>query len=144
MIQLLGDRVLVALPPPDLTTDAATGFTVEGLQDTDSGLVTARPGDAHSPERQSRGIVLQVGVKSGTVRLDAVRTILTEAEGTIIPAVLKKLAALGPAPFDVEVGDFVIFSPAAGELIDLEGVSYVILRESDIIGAWEPELALVP
>jgi co-chaperonin GroES (HSP10) len=50
---------------------------------------------------------------------------------------------MGPAPFDVQVGDMVIFAIASGSSFTHDGVSYVILSESEILGVLEPRQAVV-
>lgn len=128
MIQVLGDRVLVALPP------------TEAELTTPSGIVLMRDPDlARLP---TRGIVVQLGEKSDTVSLDGVLAALEDedAAGRYLPVALRKrFDALAPAPFDVQVGDCVLFSLSAGEAFTLDDVDYVILHEAEIIGIVEPK-----
>lgn len=132
-LHVLGDRVLVALPPDPENIVSA------------SGIVLVRDHDrSYTP---TRGIVVQLGEKSDTVGLDQVlsvvreccdrRILSREAMYDIAPA----LEGLSPAPFDVQVGDCVIFSAGAGDEIEYEGQTYVILREADIYGIVEPKEA---
>lgn len=128
MITVLGDRVLVALPPHD-----------EEII-TDAGLVLVKDPDRfYTP---TRGIVMQIGTKHGQVELDDVVAILDSEEmaGRIVDddAVLETIRAMLPAPFDVQVGDCVVFGLSAGDKISLDGIDYVVLHESDIIGIVEP------
>lgn len=130
MINVLGDRVLVALPP-----------RVDEIV-TASGLVLMKdPDRLHAP---TQGIVMLLGEKSGTVDLDDVAALVMEAPFANGPyvdpkALLRAVQALRPAPFDVAVGDCVVFPRSAGEQVHLDGVDYVILRESEILGVVEPK-----
>lgn len=128
-IRILGDRVLVALPPKATEVQHESGLTL-----------------VRDPElrTETRGIVVAIGEKSQDVKLDDVLECITaihdQEPGLInwhqyVPHVLKKLR---PAPFDVAVNDCVIFAPSAGELIEDDYLRYVILRESDIIAVIEP------
>jgi co-chaperonin GroES (HSP10) len=125
MIRVIGDRVLVALPPPEPETT------------TDSGLVLVKDPDLKT---QTRGLVMRLGDKSGTVSLDAVCQRITEEcqEARQAKDVIAALRKLPPAPFDVEVGDCVLFAASAGDAFEYDGVSYVILHEADIIGVLQP------
>ena len=74
------------------------------------------------------------------------------AGGIIIPDNAKekpkqgKVLAVGPgakdendkrAPMDVSVGDTILFTQWAGNDIKLEGVEYLVMKESDVIGIIE-------
>jgi hypothetical protein len=151
MLKVLGDRVLVALPPKAETQDETTGYTVQDLKRTESGLFVAKPTDVFNVEIATYGIVTQLGEKSQTVDLEEVLAAVgrgyVELDEPMRPltfsreAVDAAIRALAPAPFDVQVGDCIVFPPSAGErlLIDGSDVEYVILRESDIIGIVEPK-----
>lgn len=127
MIRVVGDRVLVALPPD---TDEIV---------TASGLVLMQDPDRF--QTPTRGIVVALGEKAGTVDLDEVMALLDEhvsggnTLAVIDPAAMK---ALAPAAFDVEIDDCVIFPRSAGELIHDGEIDYVILHESEIIGIVDP------
>jgi co-chaperonin GroES (HSP10) len=125
MIKVIGDRVLVALPPKEAQTTTA------------GGLVLVRDPDL---KVQTRGIVMAVGDKTGTVRLDAVCQRLTEEcqEARQVKDVIAALKKLAPAPFDVAVGDCVLFPASAGDAVEWGGVTYVILHEAEIIGVLSP------
>lgn len=156
-LRLLGDRVLVALPPKAETQDPITGYTVQAVEQTASGLLLAKPTDMYNVETATRGIVVQLGEKSRQVDLDealalfpdsaslaavkAGRASAAKVEYLSPEAVREELSTLAPAPFDVELGDCVVFAPSAGEPLVEEGsdVAYVILRESDIIGVLTPK-----
>lgn len=132
MIQVLGDRVLVVLPPePEEIVSAG-------------GIVLAR--DPDRVQLPTQGIVAKLGEKSGTVDLDDVLATIASvdeehgrsSDGTNAYASLKaELKRLGPSPFDVQVGDCVIFPRFVGEELELDGLRYVILREAEIIGIVE-------
>lgn len=125
-MRLLGDRVLVALPPAD-----------EAETVTDSGIVLLRNPFKHKIPTQ--GIVTQLGEKSGTVDLDEVMAVIHECDSCNpidIKAAVKRLA---PAPYDVQVGDCVVFLPGRGETVKEDGIDYVILSEAEIIGVCEPK-----
>lgn len=129
MIQVIGDRVLVALPPE---VDEIT---------TASGLVLVKDPDRFSTP--TRGIVVALGEKSLTIDLDDALGVIKECSAdsamAMAYAIHEKLCELRHAPFDVVVGDCVIFPRSAGELIHDGDVDFVILRESDIIGIVEPK-----
>lgn len=128
-VRVIGDRVLVALPPePD------------EIQ-TDSGLVLMRDPDVIRTPTQ--GIVMAVGEKIGTVEVDDVVDLIMAAPFRNGPYVspstlLADVKALKPAAFDVQVGDCVIFPRGAGDQIEDAGVEYVILHEHEIIAVVEP------
>lgn len=128
-MRVIGDRVLVALPPE---VDEVT---------TASGLVLVRDPDKY--QTPTRGIVVALGEKSGAVNLEQACAIVGDIQGfqdcVLAADVCEALRALEPAPFDVEVGDCVIFPRASGEEIEQDGIQYVILRESEIIGIVEPK-----
>lgn len=134
-MRVIGDRVLVALPPE---VDEVT---------TASGLVLVRDPDKY--QTPTRGIVVALGEKTGEINLDDARTAVRELlvnpcydyyKGSLIGAAVDEvLAAMAPASFDVAVGDCVIFPRASGEEIEQDGIQYVILRESEIIGIVEPK-----
>jgi co-chaperonin GroES (HSP10) len=146
MIRVLGDRLLVALPPAEETQDEATGYTVQGLAQTASGLYIAKPTDTFNVQIATRGIVMQVGEKKGTVDLDDVRAEVNEfflttdfgAGINVGDALDRILMKMGPAPFEVAVGAKTMQSPTAGEQFIDDGVSYVILHESDVLGIVDP------
>ncbi len=154
MIQLLGERVLVALPPKDQieAQDAATGYTYRTGGATASGLVLAKPTDRYDVETTTRGIVVQLGRKKATITLDAAEDAIMRffddlAKAKLnyeLPArqvcngILNTFEQLAPAPFDVQVGDCVVFAPSAGNQFQLADVTYVILTESEILGVVEP------
>jgi co-chaperonin GroES (HSP10) len=128
MIKVLGDRVLVALPPREDETVSKGAI-----------VLVKDPDRFYTP---TRGIVVALGEKTGTVNLDDVMAQLSNHMSggnqlaVIDPAVI---SALAPAPFDVEVGDCVLFPASAGEEIHDGEVDYVILREAEIIGVVEPK-----
>ncbi len=125
MIRVLDDRVLVALPPY-VETETASGIILK----RDPDLIV-----------NTRGIVVQLGEKRERVSLDDVIAAVNTApfdwrdrEDDII----EELQKLRPAPFDVAVGECVIFPASAGEDIERDGITYRILSEADIIGVVEP------
>lgn len=145
MIRVLGDRVLVALPPKEHVQESATGYTYQEGQTTASGLILAKPADTFNVELATRGIVVQLGYKSNTVDLDDVRASVHEyfLDGEWDGAHVKDdvdrlLMKMQPAPFDVDLGDMVLFPPSAGDQIHQDGVDYVVLHETDIIGVVDP------
>lgn len=150
MIRVLGDRVLVALPPKEHEQDVVTGFTFQQGETTPSGLVLAKPADVYNVELATRGIVMQVGEKRGQVALDDVRAEFNEfflqredcdaigSIGEFKDVVDTLLRPMAPAPFDVQVGDCVLFSAAAGDQFSDDGIEYVVLHESEIIAVVAP------
>lgn len=128
MMTVLGDRVLVALPPREDETVSAGGI-----------VLVKDPDRFHTP---TRGIVVALGEKTGTVDLDDVLAIfdgVSDYSDWMVQAFKDELSSLRPAPFDVECGDMVIFPRSAGDQIHDGGVDYVVLRESEIIGVVEPK-----
>lgn len=125
MIRVLGDRVLVLLPPQEPETT------------TDSGLVLIKDPELRT---STRGIVAQLGEKTHAVDLDAVCDRITDVcqEARKVAEVIAAVRTLAPAAFEVAVGDCVIFPPSAGDLIEHEGHRYVILHESEIHGILQP------
>lgn len=133
MIHVIGPRLLVELPPRE--TECVT----------DSGIILTKDPDVHTP---TRGIVVQLGDKRGTCDLDDVRsdihTWFVEHPGEqnvlyIRDALDKLLMRQAEAPFDVQVGEMVVFPASAGEHVELDGIEYVILHEAEVIGVVEPE-----
>mgnify|MGYP000258103491 CR=1 FL=1 len=128
MMRVIGDRVLVLLPPKATEQEDSLGFTYQARTVTPSGLILARPADTYDVEIATRGIVVQLGTRKDTIsRSEAVDAL---AEG--------RLDTLAPAPFPVSVGDCIVFPPSAGEQIVQDGLTYLILREDDILGIVEP------
>lgn len=128
MIRVLGDRVLVALRP------------TPAERVSDGGIVLVKDPDAiHTP---TQGIVMALGKKTGAVAVDDVAALLERecVEARSVSDVIAAIKTLAAAPFDVEPGDCVLFSRGAGDLVTDDGVDYVILLETDIIGI-VPELA---
>lgn len=138
MIRVIGDRVLVALapPPPEKVTE--------------SGIILVKDPDRY--KLPSQGIVTQLGQKSNTCDLDEVRSEVhtwfvehAEPGSTGLnaqqadDAIDRVLMAMAPAAFDVAVGDCVLFSPGAGEEFHEDGIDYVVLSESEVIGIVEPK-----
>lgn len=128
MIRVIGNRLLVALPPePEELTSA-------------SGLVLVRDPDVM--KTPTSGIVITLGEKTGTVSIDDVLCVLDELnEPTGAADVRSAMKQLAPAPFDVSVGDHVLFNRFVGDYVTIDGVQYVILSESDILGTVEKEVA---
>lgn len=137
MIRVLGDRVLVLLPPHE-----------EKVSPSGIVLVTD-PDRMYTP---TRGIVVQLGEKANTCDLDDVRSDVHTWFLQNLPTFLQRFAweTIGdhvdrvlmeflPAPFDVQVGDCVLFGSGDGEQFHEDGHDYVVIRESEIIGIVEPK-----
>ncbi len=140
MIRVVGDRVLVALPPRVDETVSAGGI-----------VLVKDPDRFYTP---TRGIVVALGEKSGMVDLDEVLAIVdTHREECVrhecgrldgeccvgtCESMAEDVKALAPAQFDVQIGDCVLFPQSAGEEIRDGEIEYVILREADILGVLEP------
>jgi co-chaperonin GroES (HSP10) len=148
MIRLIGDRVLVALPPKEHQQDETTGYTYQESKTKSGVILVAKPADTFNLEIATRGIVVQLGHKSNTCDLDEVRSeihtwfvecpedIVTIRQcGDTVDTLLMKMQ---PAPFAVDVGQMVIFPPTAGESFSEDGIDYVILREDDVLAVVEP------
>lgn len=132
MMRILGDRVLVLLPPRVEALEDVTGYSYQPEDTTASGLILAKPTDAYDLTMATRGIVAQIGTRKGFVDVDeAVSAVL--ACGSDIAAGVRAIRRAAPAPFEVQVGDCVVFPPSAGEQIDVDGHSYVILRSEDVL-----------
>lgn len=128
MMRVIGDRVLVLLPPKATEQEDSIGYTYQTRGQSASGIILARPADTYDVEIATRGIVVQLGTRKDTIaRSEALEA---AAEG--------RLAALAPAPFPVDVGDCIVFPPSAGEQIVQDGLTYLILREDDVLGIVEP------
>jgi hypothetical protein len=159
MIRVLGDRVLVLLPEKPHVQEAATGYTYQPGQTTDAGLIVAKPSDTYNVEIATRGIVVQLGEKETRVELEDVRSELhtyfvelskrfpvMAPDGSFeVPTrdvrddLDRLLTKMLPAPFDVNVGDVVVFAPGAGDLLPFDGRDYLLLYESDLLGVLEPK-----
>lgn len=138
MMRLLGDRVLVLLPPRDDSREDATGYSYQREETTASGLILAKPTDAYDLETATRGIVAQLGSRQGLIEVeDAVSAV--QEFGADVAGSLRALRRQAPAAFEVEVGDCVVFPPSAGEQIDYDGRSYVILRSEDVLARLDPK-----
>lgn len=135
MIRVIGDRVLVALPPePEEVT-------------TESGLILKRDPDVYRTPTQA--IVMALGEKVGLVDIEDALTALRDPELGLVfkdgvidcqwADVELTLRALAPAAFDVEVGDCVLFARGAGDQITDGGIEYVILHEYELIGIVAPK-----
>lgn len=126
MITVLGDRVLVALPPREDQIMSPGGI-----------VLVKDPDRFYTP---TRGIVMQLGEKARTVDLDEVLSIVAcHYDGTNAEHLFPQISALTSAPFDVQLGDCVIFPQGAGDELREAGIDYVILHESEIIGIVEPK-----
>lgn len=126
-MKVIGDRVLVALPPNENQIVSAGGI-----------VLVSDPDKFQTP---TRGIVVALGEKSDAVSLDDVLAVFDgfpDHSDWMIEAFKDALSDLKPAPFDVEVGDCVLFPRFVGEEIEQDGIRYVILREHEIIGVIEP------
>lgn len=108
-LRILGPKVLVALEPKGTEVEAVTGMNYHDKGRTDSGIILAQPTDMYDADDHSRGLVVALGEKKGVVELEAVKKLIREDRGYI--HTLDRLDRLTPAPFDVEVGDVVLFSP---------------------------------
>lgn len=124
MMRIFGDRVLVALPPDP------------GELKTPSGLVLMSDPDVN--RTPTRGIVVAIGQHTGKVDVDEVVGVIVEMVGNTVGATVSEVAKavkrLGPAPFDVRVGECVIFPPWVGDQFEQDGIEYVVVREAEIIG----------
>lgn len=128
MMRVIGDRVLVLLPPKATEQEDSHGYTYQNRLTTASGIILARPADTYDVEIATRGIVVQLGTRKDTITKS--EAIAALADG--------RLDSLAPAPFPVNVGDCIVFPPSAGEQIVQDGLTYLILREDDILGTVEP------
>lgn len=137
-MRLLGDRVLVLLPERAEAHDASTGYSYQQDEVTTSGIILAKPSDAYDLTIATRGIVAQIGTRKGVIDVEAAVTAVQQFGGDVAGAV-RAIRRAGPAPFEVQVGDCVVFPPSAGEQIDLDGHSYVILRSEDVLARLDPK-----
>lgn len=149
MMRLIGDKVLVALQPREHVQDDVTGYSYKPGDVTPAGLILATRADSYDPDASTRGIVMQLGEKRGLVDIYDVRnevhTVFSEyMQGQGVYArelgdeVDRLLMKMAPAPFDVQVGEVVVFPSNAGSAFEHEGIRYVILTEEDIAGVLEP------
>lgn len=58
-------------------------------------------------------------------------------EGTIIAAGKGRLKQDGIIPLDVKVGDTVLFSAYAGSDVKIDGKTYLMMKEDDVLGVIE-------
>lgn len=138
-IRLLGPKVLVALEPKGTEVEASTGMNYHDKGRTESGIILAQPTDMYDAEEHSRGMVMALGQKTQTLALDAVRTLVKQSMD--FGDLLRRLDRLEPQPFDVEIGDVVLFSPAAGVSLGEQddGLTYVVLNEKDVQMVIQPK-----
>lgn len=61
MLQLLGSRVLILLPPRASEQEGTVGYGYQPKGETPAGIVLAKPTDAYDIEVATRGIVVQIG-----------------------------------------------------------------------------------
>lgn len=128
MISVIGDRLLVQLPADDNQTVSPGGI-----------VLVKDPDRFHTP---TRGIVVQLGEKADAVSLDDVLSLVDELcqERSFSEGELRiGLGAMRSAPFDVQLGDCVLFPVSAGEAVVMDGIEYCILHERDVIGVVEPQ-----
>lgn len=140
-IRLLGPKVLVALEPKATSVETSTGMNYHQQEVTASGIILAQPTDMYDADEHSRGIVMALGVKSDLVSLEAAKAIWRSMEGRTTEERCKRLDTLLPAPFDVEVGDVVLFPPSAGVTLgeQADGMTYVVLHEKDLMAVLQPK-----
>lgn len=129
MIRPLGDRVLIK---PEANPNT-----------TESGLVLV---EQKQPEQI--GTVVSVGLCSHPLKaeaealaekLDAVDLWAAgETVGSDAAHMLRDLVRRTP---DVKVGDFVLFSWASGQELQIDDERYLLMRESDILAVYEGEPA---
>lgn len=142
-IRLLGPKVLVALEPKATAVEVSTGMNYHEAERTASGIILAQPTDMYDVDEHSRGIVMALGKKTGTVEHKRLRAAFVQGFRNlkmmnldfVEDDVLCILDTLRPAPFDVKVGDVVLFAPSAGVTLGEQGddISYVILHEKDLL-----------
>ena len=74
--------------------------------------------------------------KSGIVLPDTAKE--KPQEGEVVAVGSGKLLETGQrVPIDLKVGDKILFSKYAGNEVKLDDVEYLIMRESDVLGAIE-------
>lgn len=95
---------------PDITPNADGSVPIKLLHDR----VLVREDDGGRERRSSGGIVIPATAQMGR-RL-----------------VWATVVAVGPNVRSAQTGDHVLFEPEDRGLVDLQGVSYVLLRERDI------------
>lgn len=142
-IRLLGPKVLVALEPKATDVEASTRMHYHDKGHTETGIILAQPTDMYDSDDHSRGMVMALGTKKDAVSVDAVRAMLKRAldDSCRASEIFVRLDRMRPAEFDVEIGDVVLFSPSAGISLgeDDDGVTHVILLESDITAVIQPK-----
>ena len=142
-VRVLGDRVLVR---PDVNANAP--------QQTDAGiylatsLAAAVTGEDASTSLH-RGTVIAVGnpkhplhheAASLATRLEAIEASYLDTFDAVVDAahLLRDLVRRQPC---VSVGDDVLFSHDAGQELTLDGETFVILHETDLLAVVVPEVA---
>lgn len=139
-LKVLGDRVLVR---PDVLSNApeqtASGVylaqsmaaAITGEDYTTSvhrGTVIAVGNPTHSLKHEAEALALKLIATYGTFADDA--------DAIDAAHMLRDLVRRQPS---VCVGDDVLFSHDAGQQITLDGETYILLRESELLAVVEPE-----
>lgn len=135
-MRVIGDRVLVAIQPEPLEYTSPEGIICKRDPDLIRSAV--------------QGIVVQVGQKSRAISLDDALELfevtpppLVEGESLVHvkthECIREQLESLAPPAFDVAVGDCVVFPRYVGEELQEGELTYVVLRESEIIGIVDPQ-----
>lgn len=55
------------------------------------------------------------------------------------PGVIGTVIAVGPEVLDVKPEDVVLFTAGAGQELDMDGVTYLIVDEDEVIATWDSE-----
>jgi len=135
MLRPLGHKVLVKPAVPDETTE--------------SGLILVQ--DRRDPEMS--GEIVAVG--NGPAAAHKVRTatiakclaLIDEVADQVPAAALRKAAHDALAAYlmsqvqvsDVSVGDHVVFPYTAGQKLDVDGSTYLLMAEDDLSAVWTPD-----
>lgn len=120
MLRPLGDRVLIKPEPNPEQTESGLWLS-EHRKPEEAGTVVAVGTSVHPRKAEAE---------------DAARQLDEYDLGTDAAALLRDLVRREPA---VTVGDYVLFSWAAGQELTLEDERYLLLRESDILCVVDPE-----
>jgi len=55
------------------------------------------------------------------------------------PDVIGTVTATGDGVRDVQTGDVVLFTPEAGQVMEYQGIRYLVLHEDELLAIWHEE-----
>ncbi len=102
--------------------------------------IIAAPDDHYEPEQMGTVVAMGSAVSSRKRAIDMFAAqIIDQVQNKAVAQVVRRLADdYRPEPA-CAVGDMVCFSPKHGQELIIDGASYIILREDDVLAVVEPE-----